>query len=187
MTNIASRRNVLLAVGVAVLVGLLAITSAATARSADVAAAEAVATQAFRAEHELGNLPGSAAKGPMEAATRTAMIQHADTVLRGLFTGKALASDLDSIPTAIANEGTDNGIYIWDGGVSKLDVLSSVVIDDTATVVLRATAYLVLSRTIDSERSRPENTADVTLGLLKQGGRWLVATEEVAFLPGQAP
>ena len=189
MLKMTKQRKVqgIAAIGVVGLAGLAAIVGSVVGRSADLAAVERIAEQAVHADHELATLPASAARGSITADTRASMIRSASATLKTLFTGKTLDSRLDTIPATIAAEGTNDGVYIWEGGVSKLDIRESKVDGDTATVIVRATTFLVLSATADGERSRPENTADVTLTLVRLDGRWLVASEDLEFLPGQGP
>ena len=182
-----SRAKVALAIGMVGLAGLVAVVSSVVGGSSELAAVEAVAVQAVHADHELATLPAAAVSGPISDDSRASLIESAEATLRTIFTGKALASHLDTIPATIAGEGTSDGVYIWDGGVSKLDVLESKVDGDAATVIVRATTFLVLSATADGERSRPENTADLTFALVRLDGVWLVSTEDLEFLPDQGP
>ena len=157
------------------------------ARGTTDAAVEAVVMRAMKAEHELGTLPASASASGVGATLRGAMIISARAVLASVYSGPILDQRLETVIGGIELEGTQDGIFIWDGGVKDVAFQSTLIDGDLAVVKVRATSYLVISATTTSERATPQNRADLTFELSRIGGAWYVTSEKLEFLPGESP
>jgi hypothetical protein len=150
-------------------------------------AIETVVTAALEAEHNLATLPASAATEGVTSAMRDQLRQKARATIDQLYRGDVNAARVETIIGGIDVEGTRYGIFVWDGGVHDISFRSTTINGDTATVVVHAVSFLVVSSTRDGERSRPEGGAVHTFTLQYIGDRWFVTDEEIKIDSGQGP
>lgn len=190
-----SRQRLLLTLGAATTllvasigaVSFSAAQSFSAAPSASVAEAQKVVIEVLHAEHELTNLPATAAQTGVGASLRGRMVAAAKSEIDRLYSGPIVAARVETLVAGIEVEGTPDGIFVWDGGVRNIVFESTVVGGDSATVRVQATTFLVMSATAEGDRSSPTNTGTFTFKLSRIGGTWHVTDEDVAFAPGEGP
>lgn len=172
---------------VTVLLAAAAGAGVAVGQTGTAEAVQAIVIDVLEAEHNLANLPASASQTGVSASLRGQMKAIARSTIDKLFLGQIHDARIETIVGGIDVEGTDDGIFVWDGGVHDVAFKSTVVVGDSATVIAQATSFLVVSTSRDGERARPENTAILTFALLKVRGQWYVTGEDLEYLPGEGP
>jgi hypothetical protein len=155
--------------------------------SGDAVEVEAVVIRAMHAEQELAILPASVATSGVTQSMRDGMVARARSTLAAIYVGRILDARLETMIPDIEGEGTTDGIFQWDGGVRDVEFRAVDVDGDQATVIARATSFVVISPTVTSERSSPSNRGEYAFLLSRLRDAWYITAEDHQFLPGQGP
>jgi hypothetical protein len=174
-----------LATGIALAVVIIAAVCTGCTSTADpnVAAVESLAVDTIQIEHRF-LVPAFVAGATVSKVEADRLQASVESLARSHYTGTLLIRMLKVFRQAINDQvGGKSGFL--DGGVKDVVLQSTTIGTDTATVKLRATTWMKVSK--GSVVATPTGTADYTVELAKVDGLWLVISEAFDYLPGQGP